>query len=344
MNMSIFDPRVMGAIIDVTPSVGGFFTENLFKNSKCITGTKVDLDFRKGRRKILPFVSDNAPASIMEKNGFVSSSVETPLLKPSDVTTIQDLKTRGFGENPYSGKTMEDRAIEMLTETAKEFNDYANRTKEWMAAKAITTGKIPVKGEGVNYTIDFNFTNKIALAGDKKWNNDTVNPINDIDTWISQVRLTGGRTPNICVMDRKAYQAFINNKYVKELLDIRNMELALIKPAQLSENVTYGGTLTQYNLSIYIYEEYCINPITKEEEPIIPEGMVILASRNANNIIFYGELVIIDEQTKDFISYVTEKLFRTYTTVNPDKRYLELQTRPLPVPTEVDSWLVATVL
>lgn len=344
MNISIFDPRVMGAIIDVTPTVGGFFTENLFKNSKCITGTKVDLDFRKGKRKILPFVSDNAPASIMEKRGFVSSSVETPLLKPSDVTTIQDLKTRGFGENIYSSKTMQDRAIEMMTEIAKDFNDYANRTKEWMAAQAITTGKIPVKGEGVNYTIDFKFTNKIALVGDKKWSNQNVNPLDDIDNWISQVKLTGGRTPNICVMAKDAYKAFINNQYVKEMLDVRNIELALIKPAQLSENVTYGGTLTQYNLSIYIYEEYYINPTTGQEEPLVPNGMVILASKNANNIIFYGELVVIDEQTKEFVSYITERLFRTYTTVNPDKRYLELQTRPLPVPTEVDSWLVATVL
>lgn len=344
MSMSIFDPRVLGAIIDVTPSTGGFFTKTLFKENKPIEGTKVDLDFRKGKRKILPFVSENSPATVIQKKGFITSEAETPLIKPADVTTIKDLKTREFGEALYGNKTMQERAVEQLTDVAMDFNEQANRTKEWMAAQAITTGKIPVKGEGVDYTIDFQFTNKVALTGDKKWSNAAANPLEDISKWINQVQLTGGRTPNICVMDNDAYEAFISNPKTKEILDIRNMELASIKPTQLDENVTYGGYIARYNLSIYIYNEYYIDPKDNVEKPLVPSGTVILASTNARNIIFYGELVVIDDNSNDFVSYITEKIFRSYTTKNPDRRYLELQTRPLPIPTEVDSWLVASIL
>lgn len=343
MGFSIFEPRTLGAITEVLPSTGGFFTNTFFKTAKTIEGTRVDLEFKKGKRKILAFVSETAKAGVINKRGYETNSVETPLIKQSSVTTIKDVQQKAFGEAVYQNKTAAERAVELLTEEANDLNNYLNRTKEWMAAQAYLTGKIPVKGEGVNYTIDFGFTNKVALAAEKKWNTANANPLNDIDGFISKVKLTGGRTPNITIMSKDVYEAFINNQKVKEMLDIKNIELALVKPSQLDENVTYGGTIARYNLSIYIYEEYYEDE-NGEEQPLVPNGTLLLASTRADNKIFYGEIVIANKETNDFQSYLTEKLIRSYIETNPDVRFLEIQSRPLPVPTEVNSWLVATVL
>jgi len=343
MNINIFEPRTLGAITEVLPETGGFFTNTFFKNAKPIEGTKADLEFRKGKRKILPFVSETAKAGIINKRGYESNTVETPLIKQSTITNVKDIKKKSFGEELYSNKTAEERAIEQLTEEANDLNNYLNRTIEWMAAQAFLTGKIPVKGEGIDYTIDFGFTNRVALAADKKWNATNANPLTDIDTFISRVKLTGGRTPNIAIMSKDVYEVFISNKKVQEMLDIKNMELALIKPIQLNENVTYGGTIARYNLSIYIYEEY-YEDANGEEQPLVPAGTLLLASTRAKTTLFYGEIVIADKEINDFKSYITDRLLRSYIETNPDVRFLELQSRPLPTPNEVDSWLVATVL
>ena len=39
----------------------------------------------------------------------------------------------------------------------------------------------------------------------------------------------------------------------------------------------------------------------------------------------------------------TSRVLRSYVEHHPDRRMVELQAHPLPIPDKVDSWLVATV-
>lgn len=48
--------------------------------------------------------------------------------------------------------------------------------------------------------------------------------------------------------------------------------------------------------------------------------------------------------SKQWVSVEGRRLMRSYVEHNPDRRMLELQARPLPIPIKVDSWLAATVL
>lgn len=348
--INIFDPRILDQVVSVLPSRGGFFRDTFFTRRVPREGTKFDVDFYKGKRRIAPFVNPKSAGKTVSKLGYKTNTFETPLLKPKDITTVEDLSIRVAGEAVYgSGMTKEDRALMMLTEKLSEFNEMNIRREELMASQAMLTGKIPVIGEGVNYEIDFEFTNKEALLGTDKWNDPASDPLADIERWIIECRQKGYRTPNICLMARDAYQAFINHPKVQAVLDLKNMTIAVIQPSMLSENVSYGGTIAQWNLSIYIYDEWYIDdwtdPSTPVEKPIVPNGTVMLASNNAKTTIYYGEIVFADETAPSkFRSYIAERAAQTWIQKDPAARFIELQSRPLPVPHEVDSWYVATVL
>jgi hypothetical protein len=349
MAISIFDPRVMDQMVRVMPSTGGFFRDTFFKRRVPVTGTKIDVDFYKGKRRIAPFINPRGAGKSVEKIGYKTDTFETPVLRPLDILTIEDLSVRAPGENVYGGLTREDRAIQIMTDKLLEFNDQIIRREEWMCSRAMLTGRIPVVGEGVNYEIDFSFTNTDALEGAALWSVETSKPLDDLERWILACKQNGYRTPNVCLMARDAYSAFINHAKVQKLLDILNMNLAVIEPRMLSENVTYGGTIPQWNLSVYIYDEWFLDdwtdPANPGEEPIVPSGTVLLGSTNMRADIYYGEITIADPASASgFRSVIGEKVADSWIEKNPDRRMLSLESRPLPVPHEVDSWFVATVL
>jgi hypothetical protein len=352
MPISIYDPRVMDQVIRLLPTVGGFFRDTFFKRRLPIEGDKVDVDFYKGKRRISPFVNPKSSAKSIEKIGYKTNTFKTPLLKPKDTTTIEDLSVRIPGEGVYdSGLTREDRALMLLTNTLQDFNDMNIRREEWMASRAMLTGKIPVIGEGVNYEIDFEFTNKTTLSGADLWSANTSDPLADIDEWIEICQKNGYHTPNVCLMSADTHNAFMKRLIALGYMNqySGNVELATIKPSQLSENVIYGGMILKYNMPIYIYNEWYMDdwtdPENPVESPIVESGTCMLASTNARTTIYYGEITLTDANTASgFRSVIGEKAAQTWIEEDPAARYLALHSRPLTAPQEVDSWYVSKVL
>jgi hypothetical protein len=350
MPINIYDPRVMDQVVSVLPATGGFFRDTFFRRRLPVTGDTVDVDFFKGKRRISPFVNPKSAGKVIEKIGYKTNTFKTPLLKPKDVTTVEDISVRLPGEGIYNPVTAEQRALVQLTTALNDFNEMNIRREEWMCSRGMLTGKIPVKGEGVDYEIDFGFTNKEILLGVNCWNLATSNPLADIDRWVLTCQQNGYHTPNICLMESTAYDAFVKQLVAQNVFAqlSMNFELATIKPSQLSENVIYGGMILKYALPIYIYNEWFLDdwtdPDNPVESPIVPAGTVLLGSTNAKTTIYYGEITITDKNTASgFRSVIGEKAAQTWVEEDPPQRFLSLHSRPLPVPQEVDSWFVGTV-
>lgn len=350
MPISIYDPRVMDTVVSAIPATGGFFRDTFFSKHLPIKGFTVDVDFFKGKRRISPFVSPKAAAKGVGKIGYKTNTFTTPLLKPKDVTTIEDITVRLAGESVYNGYSAEDRALALMTDTLNDFNTMNLRREEWMASRAMLTGKIPVFGEGVDYLIDFGFTNKATLSGTDLWSNAGSDPLAKIDAWVLVCQKNGYHTPNVCLMAYDAYNAFMQRIIALGYISkVASPDVVTLAPRQLNENVIYGGTILKYNMPIYIYNEWFLDdwtdPSTPVEQPIVPNGTVMLASTNAKYTTYYGEIILADATTpSEFRSIIGERGAMTWVTQDPVARFLALHSRPLPVPQEVDSWYVATVL
>ena len=344
--VSIYEPRTMGRVIQKLPPVRTFFRSTFFKHEETFPSKSVDVDFKKGSRKVAPYVSRLIGGKIVPNTGYETKTYTPPLVAPEKVTTIDDLLQRRPGEDMYSGRKPAERAVLKMAEDFIELREQITRREELMCAQAIFTGKIPIIGDGVNEEIDFHFTNSetISKAADK-WTAETSNPIEDLKRWHETVQKTGFTNCDICIMGADVVKAFLNNKNVKEQLDVKNYNLAVIQPKQLPDGVTYIGTIHEIGLDIYKYNEWYLddwtNPDNPEDKPLVPTDSLALLSTNSNYSMYYGSITLIDEATERFRTVEGKYVPDTWAKRKPPRRFLSISSAPLCVPHDVDSWFVA---
>ena len=344
----IYEARTMGRVVATLPPVNTFFRSTFFNKTETFVTKSVDVDFVKGSRKIAPFVSRAIGGKVVPNTGYTTKTYVPPLVAPEKVTTADELLYREPGESIISGKTPADRAIDKMAADFIDLRDQITRREEQMCASAITTGTIPVIGEGVNEIIDFGFTNKVKLADAKKWSQADTNPLTDIKAWHKQVQKSGFVNCDVAIMSDDVADALTSNANVQKLLDTKNYDLAVIAPKQLPNGVTYIGSIKGLGLDLYTYNEWYLddwtNPLKPEEKPLIPDGTFVLMSTRAQYSMYYGAITVIDDASKEFRTVEGEYVPDTYIARKPARRFLNLSSAPLPVPHEVDSWFVATVL
>lgn len=242
--VSIYEPRTMGRVVQKLPPVRTFFRSTFFRHEETFTTKDVDVDFRKGSRKVAPFVSRLVGGKVVPNTGYQTKTYTPPLVAPEKVTTVDDLLIRRPGESLYSGRTPAERAVLKMADDFKELREQILRREELMCAQTIFTGAIPIIGDGVNEVIDFSFTNKETISVAKnKWTADTSDPIADIKRWHETVQKKGFVNCDICVMGSDVANAFVNHPKVQKMLDVKNFNLAVI---QLSSYRTASHTLAQF--------------------------------------------------------------------------------------------------
>lgn len=345
--IDIYQPRYLAEVVRQAPPLHTFFRDTFFTNVRTFVTERVDIDIIKGNRRMAAFVHPKAGGQVLESEGYETESYAAPLINPYDVTTAERFMTRLPGEDLYSGMTPAQRAARQLVDEYMRLNDAATRREEWMAAQAITTGRIPVKGKGVDEVIDFGFTNKKTLTGTAQWGKSAAKIRDNLSAWVDEVSVHGFSNVDMAILGKNALQAFLADESIYKALDNRRMILGEIAPRNLPNGVRYIGWLAEPGLDLYTYNEVYLddwtdpeNPVTK---PLMPENKVILAPSNPGFMRAYGACSYIEDSSKEWVTSQTARLLRCYVKHSPDRRILELQTRPLMIPDRVDSWLVAEV-
>lgn len=349
INTSIFEPRTMANLVTRMPPIRTFFRDTFFKNQRTFSTKGVDVDFKKGNRALAPFVHPKIGGKTLPNSGYQTKNYTPPLVAPNRITTVDDLLTRTAGENPYSGKTPAERAVEKLMQDFSELDEMIVRRVEWMAATAIFTGQIPILGDGLEEVIDFKFTNMETIVTTAlKWNGTDADPLADMTRWRKIVQKDGFVNCNIAVLASDVTAAFINNAKVQKVLDTKAYDVAAIAPRELPNGTTYIGTINALGLDIYEYNEWYLddwtNPSAPEQKPLVPDGTIALLSTASNYSVYYGAVTMLDDKTGNFVTVEADRVPQTWIEHRPDRRFLQMNSNPLPVPQEVNSWFVAKVL
>lgn len=348
--VSIYEPRTMMGVIRKLPPVHTFFRSTFFSREKTFVTKSVDMDYKKGARKLAPFVSREIGGKVVPNTGYTTETYTPPFIAPDKVTTIDDILDRQPGESLYSGRTPAQRAVIQMSEDFTDLREMILRREEWMCAQAMLTGKIVVLGEGVKDTIDFRFTNLLDISKDakRKWKGGTAqNKYADLKAWHEKVQKEGFTNCNVCIMASDVVTEFLVDEQIQKLLDVKNYALAVIKPTQKENNVTYIGTIHELGLDLYQYNEWYVDdwtdPANPVELPMVPAGTLMMASTHAKYSMYYGAISILNQKTEKWETVAGKYVPDTFIKKRPDRRFLSLQSAPVPVPHEVDSWLVAKV-
>lgn len=350
MAISIYDPRTMGKLVERMPKVHTFIKDTFFRNTETFDTQKIDVDFKKGNRQLAPFVHKKIGGVTIENQGYETNTYEPPLVAPNKITTVDDILKRTPGENLYNGKSPNQRAVEKMQRDFTELDEMITRREEWMCCQALFTGKIPIldkDGKELQAEIDFNFTNTETLASAKKWSATQGGKIKQLREWRKQVQKTGFVNCNVCLMGADALEAFLTDEEVMKVLDVRRFEVAVIAPKELHNGATYVGTIHELAMDIYTYNEWYLDNWTDkskpEDKPLLPTNVVALLSTEANYSMYYGAVGVTDEAGKTIDVAEGARIPEQWVERRPPRRLLQLNSAPLCVPHEVDSWFIAIV-
>lgn len=346
--IDLYTPRTLAEVVRTAPPIHTFLRDTFFTNVRTFVTERVDIDIVKGDRRMAAFVHPRVGGTVLKGKGYETKNYAPPLINPYDITTADQLLTRLPGEELYSGRTPADRAAERLVEEYNRLNDAVTRREEWMCAQALTTGKIPVVGKGVNEEIDFGFTNTVTLTGTAQWGKSAADIIGNLHDWKQQVSINGFANVDTAILGKKAAAALMDDSKVMDKLDNRRYEFGGIAPQENTANGTmYYGHLNYPGIDLIGYNEVYLDdwtdPNAPTVKPLIPDNAVILINRNAGFMRAYGLCTYI-EDSGAWATAETDRLLRSYVEHHPDRRFIEIQTHPLPIPDKADSWLVATVL
>ncbi len=348
MAFNLFDPRTMLAVIERNPQVKTFLKDTFFSRIETSPTEHIDVDFTKGGRELAPFVHDKIAQATTENQGYITKQFTPALVTADRVTTAGDILKRAPGELLYNAMSPEERASLKMAKDFLQIDEMITRREEWMCAQTLFTGKIPVIGKGVNYEIDFKFTNKDVKSGTDLWSDSKSKPISQLEEMAMQVQKTGFLNPDICILGQQAASEFVNNSSVQKILDTEHMNLATIEPKMLPNGATYIGTIPKIGLSIYQYNEWYLdnftdpnNPVVK---PLIPVDHCGVFSSQMQGFMGYAVNTIIDNDSKEFISVEGTRCPDTWIQKKPAAKYIQLMSRPLSCPVEVDAWFISKVV
>lgn len=350
MPINIFDLYAMLAVLEQRHVPNQFLLNMFFSESETHDTKQVSIDIEKGGKTLAPFVAPVHEGKVMVRDGYTTEVFTPPYIKPKMSTTAGDLLKRMPGEVVFSGTlSPEQRAAQRLAKDLIFLDDTITRTEEWMAAKGLFTGVVPVRGEGVSVNIDFGYEggeHTLTLATTDKWDvvdeTATGDPIFDLEEWADDVMHRSGITPNTAVFGRGAYKAFINHPKTKEFLNNRRIELGNIDPEQVPDGAKRLGYLPEAGLTLYTYSEQYLDPDTESMASMVPDGAVLIGSTRAKCIRHYAVIQDVSAITEGL--YAVPRYPKTWITNDPSARWLLVQSAPLPTIHQPDAFQVVTVI
>lgn len=347
MNLNFYKTYTLLKAVETMPVFRTFLKDTFFPTPETFVTEDVILEFRKGKRKMAPFVAPRVGGVTVDRDGYKAAKFTAPKMAPQRSLTVDDLMIRGIGESIISNRTPEQRQAEILAKDLKELEQMIARREEWMASQILFNGKAILKGytdydneNFVEQEIDYGFTNKVTLEGSSLWTDPAAEIYENLENWRLEVIEKTDFAPNIAIFGREALKAFRSSEKIQKLMDIRNMNLGSIVPEVKGDGTTFIGRIPELGLDIYTYDAWYMDD-DKQSKPFIPADHILLARKELGGFA-YG--AITQMENGKFLTYEGRLVPKSWANNESEQRMLRLSTRAVPRPNDVDEWFVAKVV
>jgi Phage major capsid protein E len=333
------------------PVVHTFLRDTFFGAREYPPTSLVEFDYKRGRRKMAPFVAPLIGGKLMERQGFETRFFRAPRIAPARALRLPDLEPRLPGESIYSGRTAADRAAELLAEDAIFCDEAISRREEWMCRQVLINGSITVTAENgytnlINY-LEYGIPSQNAsnhYIVTNKWDSTpaSADPLADLEAARLATIKASGISPTVALFGNTAKQAFLSNPNVKAYLDNRRYELGSIAPVIQDSAVVRFGLVP--GMELYSYSEY-FEDDAGTLFPMLPDPLVLLVSTEVQNKIVYGAFTQLeDAKMKRFQTYQTSRIPLVYGDEEDGTLWYRLTSCPLPMPVDILGFCIVEAL
>lgn len=345
IEMKLFETRQMLSQISEMFPANNFLLNTFFREVNVTESEHIDIEVEKGKRKMAPFVHPLRQGKIDTREGYTAKSMKPAYVKPKRSSTAADYLAKFIGENPYAPMSRAEKAAMLQAKDLSEMLDQIARREEWMAAQQLTSGLIPVVGEGVNVTIDLGIDTSHVLANtdliDNGWATaSSCAPLDDLEALQLLISKDSGLYADVAVFGATAWQKFAASaQVVAEDIKVdssRATGTSVERPANV-KGAIYKGTAR--GIDLWVYNEWYLDD-ADVLQPMIPAKKMFLASSQARAIRHYGAIMDVEVPGGAPVRVWP----KTWVEKDPSQRILLLQSAPLPIYHQVDGIVIAQVV
>lgn len=285
---------------ELTKLLSESFKPSQFFRKMCATDlhkTKnLVLQMEKQTRIIAPYVSDDdEDGKVIGRDGYERLVVTVPTLHPKRNLTRRDVELAANAEQVFtydSGNASPEKIrFQKLMKDSMDLRQSIERREEQQIIEAMTTGKVEVIFDGGKRTINLNIpaANLTAAAAGDKFDAENSNPITYLRNQKRLLAKNGGGRGFICVMGSEAYEAFIENKAVKEYMDKKNMNFGEVEPGEMdTDYVTREARIL--GMDIVTYDDFFYDEIEKKDVEMYPKDRITIIGAGAGFKMHYGAI------------------------------------------------------
>jgi len=350
--------------IEMAPAplfLSGFFQspeQNFYQSQS------VEIDLQRDGEDVAVAITDLATGNRYNENSLGSNKEFTPpIFKEVGSINAFQLLTREMGDNPFQTRPFQAKATLRAAMLSSKIQNKIRRSLELQASQVFQLGVVTlVNDAGVAvYTLDFqakstHFVTPTAWAAGGA----TGDPYGDIDSLAQVIRKDGRRTADTLILGTTAQTRFLDNAKIKDILKYDGFYGATGRPQIVPERTGSDGanflgniTINNYRYALWGYDGRFNHPQTGTSTPFVSDNKVIMLSSKARYDATFGAIPMIAQPEGRALPFLPPRVsnvgggmdMMVNAWLSPDGQTLSVSvsSRPLLIPTEVDSYGCLTV-
>ena len=344
MNLNLFDTYYLAGMAEEIVPETTFFRDRYFGETDEFATDKVLIEYNNGDQKMAPFVDPNAGDIPVARDGYKVLEFEPPMIAPSRLLTLDDLRKRGFGEALYPGSTAADRARNLTVRDLTDLTRRITRREEWMAAQVMINNGVTVQEyidadtQGQSFPIYFYDpagSNPATYTG-TTWTTFAIMKA-DVIAMCDELSEHGLPASDL-VLGSTTWATISLFSDLQNLLDNRRVEIGELQGSIVYPGVSRVGRLDfdGYMLDIYVVREKYTDD-NGDRQSLFPATSAMVTAPGCGKR-YYGAVTQIPYGSDEHETFTGQRIPKLVVDQNKDTRKLRLASRPLPAPINMAPW------
>ena len=332
----------------ITPRMA-FFKDRYFSDVETFRTNKVLLEFDNGDQKMVPFIDPRVGDIPVDRDGYHLLEIEPPMVAPSRVLTIDDLRKRGFGEAILSNSTEAERARTIQLRDMEQLDARISRREEWMCAQTMISNGVTVQ----EYIDDKTVGRSIPIYFyDNSGSNPGVYTVgNGVWTTYAKMRadviamcnklVARGLPVTDLILGSTTWETVLQFSDLQTLLDNRRIVIGAVSEDMQLPGANFVGQLDfgGYRLNVIVVSEFYADS-SNQNQPYFPaKGAMVTAPKCGK--MLYGAVSQIPYGSSEFDTFEGTRIPKLIVDQEHDIRKTRLASRPITCPKNLAPWVYA---
>lgn len=294
-----------------------------------------------------------------ELTGWQDKGFLPPVFDEAATITAYNMIKRQPGQDPFTDPDFAANATLQAFRIMRLIENKIRRALELQCSQVLQTGKCTLvdKGNRPVYKIDYGPRTAHFPTAGTPWSTAASGgaipfKVGDLESLADTVATNGQRTPAKAIFGKRAWADFFGDELVRKMFDNRRINLGDITPQaqqQLGGAIRKGVmSIGSYELELFVYGGSYIDPVTNTRKTYLNQDSVIILAEGARLDLAFGSIPRITEPSRPALTFLpgrfsdgasrTDLTVRAYFTEDGEHLKLKAGTRPIAIPTAIDTF------